>query len=307
MVSSNVVCSPAFCKRRRTILRDVEEIEPARRKQDEVEREVITGLFSELRARPPVVLYLSEPPAYDAVRVARTLGARTVLRLPEGTDRLPVDVLVIAPGTLRAGRRRELERIIASARRWGVPTLIDASGAGSQRSRTAAVQRVVDLALWPVIRAAEDEAAALVPPARSSKAVRRRDLFRVAAALVRRGGIAVVTGTRTVVTDGARALIVRNGNPDLASLPDRGRLVTAVLGAFLGVAHRADFLTTIVVGLARLGLAAERASRRTPKRRSLKAQLLRELAAITAEDLHKSIRTTERRLRTAARPTRRTS
>ncbi len=272
-----------------------------------VERELIAALLAELRERQPVVLHLGDVPAEDVVRVTRALGAKAVMRLPKGVDGPGIDVLVIAPGTVRAGRLKGLEQVVAAARHWGVPTLIDASGAGSRVSRTAAIQRTAKLALWPVIRATDAEAAALTSSARSSKPSRhRRDLSRLASALVRQGGIAVVTGKRTVVTDGARALMVHNGDSDLAMLEDGGRLATAVLGVFLGVAHRADFLTTIVVALACLGLAAERASKRTHTRRSLKAQLLRELAAITAEDLHTSIRTTERRLRTAVRPTRRT-
>lgn len=273
----------------------------------DVEREVIAGLFSELRTRPPVILYLGELPANDITRLTRALGAKAIMTLTGYTDRPPIDVLVIAPGTVRAGRRREFEQVVAVARRWGVPTLIDASGAGSRASRIAAVKRAAQLTLWPVIRAGGDEAAALASHTHSKLSPQRRDLSRLASALVRRGGIAVVTGKHTVVTDGSRGLTVHNGEPDLAMLADGGLLATAILGAFLGVAHRADFLTAVVVGLACLGLAAERASKRTHNRRSLKAQLLRELAAITAEDLHKSIRTTERRLRTAARPTRRTS
>ncbi len=272
-----------------------------------VERDVIAALLGELRERQPLVLHLGDVPAEDVVRVTRALGAKALMTLPRGTDGPRIDVLVIAPGTLRVGHRHELDQIIASARRWGVPTLIDASGAGSSAARTKAVHRAAELTLWPVIRATEAEAAALTSSARSSKPSRhRRDLSRLASALVRQGGIAVVTGKRTVVTDGARALMVHNGDSDLAMLEDGGRLATAVVGVFLGVAHRADFLTAVVVALACLGLAAERASRRTHTRRSLKAQLLRELAAITAEDLHTSIRTTERRLRTAVRPTRRT-
>ncbi|MBI2972479.1 MAG: hydroxyethylthiazole kinase [Armatimonadetes bacterium] len=234
----------------------------------DVERDVIAALLGELRERQPVVLYLGDLPANDVVRVTRALGAKAVTTLPERADGLPIDVLVLAPGTVRAERRRELERAVVAARHWGVPTLIDAAGAGSGVHRTAAVQRTIQLALWPVIRATDAEAAALTSSARSSKpSQHRRNLSRLASALVRRGGIAVVTGERAVVTDGVRAFTVHNGHRALAVLPGAGYLATAVLGTFL----------------------AERAAQRVRNRRSLKAQLLRELAAITPEDLHKTI------------------
>ncbi|MGH9510444.1 MAG: hypothetical protein ACRD2M_10930, partial [Terriglobales bacterium] len=69
----------------------------------DVERDVIAALLGELRERQPVVLHLGDVPANDVVRVTRALGAKAVMTLPKRADGPPIDVLVLAPGTVRAG------------------------------------------------------------------------------------------------------------------------------------------------------------------------------------------------------------
>lgn len=251
--------------------------------------QVVAQLLATLRERRPVILHLGKFPRRDFAAASRALGASTVASISARDSRPRFDVLVVAPGTISPTQRLKMERALALARQWGVPTLIDASGAGTRTSRTRAVQKAMRLASWPAIKAEVTEAAALSAPTSKRSAQGPRDLHRLAATLAGDGGVAIVVGEHAVITDGSRSYTVRRANPQLVSFPGADVVTSATLGAFLAVADRADFMTVAVVALTAVALAAERAAEKAKGRRSINARVLRELATMKAEDLHERL------------------
>lgn len=259
-------------------------------------------LLAALRERRPVVHHLPNlVTAADVAAAARALGAMPIMAVsPDEVEEVTAsaDALVVSLGTPTAERLQAIEQAVRVARRRGVPTVIDPVGAGASRLRTAAARRVVATASWPVIRANPAEAQALVgPPGRVGRPVRALrgveasrlytvgEMRALAAALVRAGGVAALTGPADVVADGRRVLVVHNGHPWLAAMPGAGCMATAVVGAFVAVADRADFLTAAAAGLSCFGAAAEEAARRAGGPGTLKSLLIDVLAAMTPQAL----------------------
>ncbi|HSV93107.1 MAG TPA: hydroxyethylthiazole kinase, partial [Desulfobacterales bacterium] len=86
------------------------------------------------------------------------------------------------------------------------------------------------------------------------------DVPAVAAKLARSAGCAVaVTGAVDHVTDGTRALVVRNGHPLLAAITGSGCMATCMAAAFAAV-RPGDVVAAAAHGLAVFGIAGERAA-----------------------------------------------
>jgi hydroxyethylthiazole kinase len=260
-------------------------------------RERASDLLATLRQRRPVVHHLANlVTAAEVAAATRAVGAMPIMAIsPAEVEEVTAsaDALVISLGTPTAERLQAVDQAVRVARRRGVPTVIDPVGAGASRLRTETARRILAAASWPVIRANPAEAEALVgSDSRTGRrgALRGVDAARaytveqmrtLGAALVRSGGIAALTGPADVVTDGRRVLVVHNGHPWLAAMPGAGCMATAVVGAFVAVAERADFLTAAAVGLSCFGAAAEQAARQAGGPGTLKPLVVDALARLT--------------------------
>ncbi len=272
---------------------------PRHPRQDERLRERAADLLAVLRQRRPVVHHLANlVTAADVAAATRAVGAMPIMAMsPAEVDEVTAsaDVLVVSLGTPTVERVQAIEQAVRVARRRGVATVIDPVGAGASGWRTQAARQVLAAASWPVVRANPAEAQALVGSAgrrfsalRGVEAARTytvEEMRHLGAALVRSGGVAALTGPQDVVTDGARVLVVANGHPWLAAMPGAGCMATAVVGAFVGVADRADFLTAAAAGLSCFGVAAEEAARRAGGPGTLRPLVVDALTALTPQAL----------------------
>jgi hydroxyethylthiazole kinase-like sugar kinase family protein len=151
---------------------------------------------------------------------------------------------------------------------------------------------MIGMALWPVVSATGDEMVTLVGSEKLTPA-------RLARKLLTSGGIAAVRGRQGVVTDGRRVLQVEPWNEWLEA-PEQGAPAGAIIGAFLSIAHLADFITVTAVALGCLGHAADRASRHA-KPEAMRSAVVKELAGLSKTPLASKVRITEGGRRSATR------
>jgi len=265
--------------------------------------ETAARLLAELRERRPVVHHLANfVTMSDVAAVTRALGAMPIMAMaPEEVQEVAssADAMVVSLGTPTTERLDAIERALAVARRRGIPVAVDPVGAGASKWRTEAARRIIRAVPRPVIRANPAEAAALAGKQARLRGVEAAESYdhdeviEIAKLVVQSSCVAVITGPRDVITDSRRGFVVDNGHPWLAAMPGAGCMVTAVVGSFLGVADRADFVITAAAGLACFGLAAEKAASKASGPGSLKPQVIDALFAMTPDELQAGMKYSE--------------
>ncbi len=176
--------------------------------------------------------------------------------------------LVLNIGTLEPAWVEAMVIAQASAAHHGVPVVLDPVGVGATRYRTEVATRL--LATHPplVVRGNAAEVSVLAGGAgvvRGVDAASGGLPVAEAGALARRlSGVVAATGPVDIVTDGHKTARIENGDPWLSRVTATGCSLSALVGAFVAVAHReegenGDTLMAVTAALVCFEVAAEQA------------------------------------------------
>ena len=159
------------------------------------------------------------------------------------------DVLVVGPGLGQSPWSEQLLQVAAAS---GKPMVLDADGLNLlARGRGVAADRRDNRVLTPH----PGEAARLLG---TSTAAVQADRFAAVRALQQRyGGVVVLKGNGSLVTDGAQLLLSDYGNPGMAS-GGMGDVLSGVIGSLL--AQHVPTLEAAALGVCLHGAAADRAA-----------------------------------------------
>ncbi|WP_369008789.1 hydroxyethylthiazole kinase [Bacillus sp. DE0042] len=202
--------------------------------------------------------------------------------------------LVLNMGTLRPEEVEAMLLAGKSANVNNVPVLFDPVGAGATSYRTEVARHIpaeIDLA---IIRGNAAEIANVINESWEIKGVDAGagngngnvvSIARQAADEL--NTVAVITGKEDVVTDGERAILIRNGHSILTKVTGTGCLLTSVIGAFVAVEK--DYVKAAVAALTFYGVAAELAAAKTVEKGpgSFQIEFLNQLANTTSVDIEK--------------------
>lgn len=107
--------------------------------------------------------------------------------------------------------------------------------------------------------------------------------------------IAVLTGEVDYISDGVRLYTLHNGTPLLPKVTASGCLLSAIVGAFLAVAERPQYLQACVEACATFAIAGELASDGlTSQSGTFMIRLLDRLGDVTPEQIAQKAVLTER-------------
>jgi hydroxyethylthiazole kinase len=184
--------------------------------------------------------------------------------------------LVVNIGTLSAEWVEGMRLAVASARRVGVPWVLDPVGAGATRYRTTTAGELARQGP-AVIRGNASEVLAVAGAAGATRGVdstrSSEDSLEAARQLATSlGTVVAVTGRTDYITDGSRVLAVDNGHALMARVTGMGCTASALVAAFLAV--QPDKVLAAAHALVVLGLAGELAAERSPGPGSLQLHLL---------------------------------
>jgi hydroxyethylthiazole kinase len=182
--------------------------------------------------------------------------------------------LLVNLGTLDDDRLAAIPLAIARARQDGKPWVLDPVFVEASPVRRA---RAMDLIgeTPAVLRCNAREFVALAgEPADDDK---------VARFARERGIVVALTGAEDLVTDGSRAIRIRNGHPMMARITAMGCAGTALLTAFLTV--ESDALRAAAAALAVLGVAGEMAGTAAKGPGTFQPAFLDCLYSLTRDDL----------------------
>lgn len=148
--------------------------------------------------------------------------------------------LVVNIGTLSTPWIAAMVQAGQSARRLGIPVVLDPVGCGATRFRTETARMLMDVLRPAVIRGNASEIRALVGTAGGTKGVDSihtpDETVADAQALAQAAECVVsVSGPVDLVVDGERMARIDNGHPMMARVTGMGCTASALTGAFLAV------------------------------------------------------------------------
>ncbi len=177
-----------------------------------------------------------------------------------------------------------------------IPIILDPVGAGATSLRTASANRIINETRISVIRGNASEVLSLGNKKSKTKGVDSvhsvDEAADTAKALAKKlGTILAITGPTDLITDGEKALMVKNGHPLMAYVTGTGCTATAVMGAFSAIDD--NLLSACATALAFWGLAGEIAGQKAEVPGSFMIELLNALYTITPEDIAKGCKIEE--------------
>jgi hydroxyethylthiazole kinase len=198
------------------------------------------------------------------------------------------DALVLNIGTLSESW---LDSMIAAGRRaaqLGRPVILDPVGSGATALRTSAARHILTEMDVRVVRGNASEIIALHQSKSGTRGVDAvhsvEDAFdkalKMAPAL---NTTLAVTGPVDLVTDGRRAVRVRNGHPLMAYVTGIGCMATAAVAAFATVDD--DPLSAAASALAFIGLCGEIAAQAAASPGKFAVEILDALYTVTPDNL----------------------
>ncbi len=181
--------------------------------------------------------------------------------------------LVINIGTLNQASIEGMYQATAVAERANKPIVLDPVGAGASRLRTSVACELVDERNITLIRANMSEIKALAGASSSTQGVDvnpadvvsehnlSESVAFVRSVAEKTSAIIAVTGAIDIVSDGARAFVIKNGSPLMGKITGAGCMLSCLSGAYL-CANTSSMLEATVAAVSAMGVAGEIAEAR---------------------------------------------
>lgn len=187
------------------------------------------------------------------------------------------DALVINIGTLSDSWIESMFLAGRTARRRGIPVVLDPVGAGATRLRTETARQLIREVQPRVIRANASELLAVTGVEARTKGVDSSAGLAEARLVAGKfaldaSTIVAITGAEDFITDGKRCAAVANGHPLMGRITGTGCAATAITAAFCAV--ETDAFLAAVGALTFFAIAGERAAATQPRPGSFQNLLL---------------------------------
>lgn len=258
----------------------------------------LAHVVSEVRDRAPLVHCITAAVSMNLVADALlATGARPMMT--ETAAEAPAmdavaDALLVNLGSLSVDGAEGIVPTVAVARAAARPWVLDPAAVGVAPVRTRLAARVLP-DRPAVVRGNASEVLALAGAGTGGRGADATDqtetALDAALSLAREhGSVVAVSGAVDLITDGARVIRVRNGDPLLTKVTGTGCSLGALVAACASVC---DPLAAAVAATVWLGVAGERAAARARFPGSFRVAMLDELAALSPTDVAMAARLEE--------------
>ncbi|QPC45668.1 hydroxyethylthiazole kinase [Mangrovibacillus cuniculi] len=172
----------------------------------------------------------------------------------------------------------------------GVPVVLDPVGVGASQFRRRVVQTILQEVNVDVIRGNIGELATIADVEWQAKGVDAgvgsHSAEYIAELVATKHKCTVgMTGEIDIITDGNTVYKVKNGDPVMPLITGSGCLLSAVIGAFLGVESASTILSKVTTAIATYGVVGELAAEKTKLPGSFVVAFMDLLHDVTAEDI----------------------
>lgn len=198
--------------------------------------------------------------------------------------------VVINIGTLIG---KEVEAMVLAgktANRLGIPVILDPVGVGATPFRRQTVETLLNEIQFTAIRGNAGELATIGGVDWQAKGVDAgegsHNMVEIAKQVAKRyQTLIAISGATDVVSDGLRTVLVKNGSPMFPQITASGCLLSAVCGAFLAVAEKAQYFHSLIEACTAYAVSGEIAAQslKSTEYGQFAVNLLNELGALTTE------------------------
>lgn len=241
------------------------------RKENEMNK-----IFENLKSNPPLVHHITNyVTVNDCANVVLAAGGAPLMAddANEVEDIVSISsVLYINIGTLNERTVESMLKAGKRANKLGLPIVLDPVGMGASTMRNETVHKLMKELDFTVIKGNMSEIKGLYKAERNTGGVDVKDEDIVgtdnlgeAVEYVKKiarefDSVIAVTGPIDIVTDGDKAVTVKNGHPLMSRVTGTGCMTGSVMATYLGSnANRP--VDAVVAALVKMGLAGERAYR----------------------------------------------
>lgn len=243
--------------------------------------------LSKIKELKPMIHHITNYVAMnDSANVTIAIGASPIMSFAHGEIEELVSVasaLLINIGTLDEYIIQAIMLALSTAKKRGVPVLLDPVGSGATKLRTSTTMAIINEGV-DVVKGNHGEILSLLGREGVVKGVDSR--AKIDAQVVREvsqktGSVVVATGKEDFVTDGKKVYVMQNGTEMLGKITASGCMLGSVIAGFIAV--QKDYLVAAIEGLACYNVAGELAAEKSAGSGTFKQKLIDEISNITAE------------------------
>ncbi len=232
-------------------------------------------ILENLKSNPPLVHHITNyVTVNDCANVVLAAGGAPIMAddAKEVEDIVSISsVLYINIGTLS---ERTVDSMVKAGRRansLGLPVVLDPVGMGASKMRNETVHKLMNEIDFAVIKGNMSEIKGLYKAERNTGGVDVKNEDKVgtdnlgqAVEYVKNiarefDSVIAVTGAIDIVTDGDKAVTVRNGHPNMSRVTGTGCMTGSLMATYVG-SNSERPVDAVVAALVKIGLAGERAN-----------------------------------------------
>lgn len=256
---------------------------------------MIDGFAEKITAKRPLIHNITNyVTAADCANITLALGASPIMAddpLESEEITAASDGLVINTGTISKRRLKAMLISGRTAKKAGIPIVLDPVGAGASKFRTAAVKSVMEQIKPDIIRLNASELKSLCTGAKNVSGVDAAPgggidfVIRLAKQFAHDTGAVIgVSGKTDVVTDGIQTALIRGGHEMMKKITGSGCMLSSVTGAF-AAAGGENFFDTVVSAFALFSSCGRKAYREGIGAASYKIVFLDMISCYNTEEI----------------------
>lgn len=263
-----------------------------------IREESLGDLRKRIKEEKPLIHCITNPISiHDCANIILAAGARPIMaEHPLEVEEITATAgaLMLNLGNITDVRMESMERSLRTARKAGIPVLLDLVGVSCSSLRNDFSQHLLEIGGISVIKGNMSEilTAAGMPShstgidAGTEDALRGGNFSEVCRAFSglanRLGCVVMATGPEDLITDGNETVLVGNGTAKLSEITGTGCMLGALTAAFL---PEKDAFLASLLGAVLMGAAGEMAEKYAKGPGSFQAELLDQIYGIGTKEL----------------------
>lgn len=232
-------------------------------------RKVVSGLFSLVRSRNPLVHHITNMVTInDCANVTLAIGASPVMAtsVEEVEDMVQIaNALVLNIGTIQAETFSAMLLAGKAANKKGIPVIFDPVGVGATTYRKKVAGELLEKISVAIIRGNASEIDSLIGGKGKTRGVDAGDNSLDSKELAMKAAnlfscVVIVSGKIDIVSNGKEIVQIENGDTWLTKVTGTGCMATSLIASFAGTTD--DYFSASIAGMSTMSLAGERARRK---------------------------------------------
>lgn len=234
--------------------------------------DILVDILKDTKEKNPLIHQITNyVTVNDCANVTLAIGASPVMadEIDEVEDFVDIaSSLLLNIGTINKRVKKSIKKASSKAKSINTPVILDPVGVGASKIRTSIVKELLKESKVDVLRGNISEIKSILKISSNTKGVDAskddfdsiENLSFIAKKLSKKyKNIVAITGEVDIISDGKRAVAIKNGDDLLPKITGTGCMCSSLIASFCGTSNDKLFEAT-VLGILVMGIAGEIAS-----------------------------------------------